>query len=309
MTKVKMFTVCTLILTLLLSSFAMADNQQFAEKEAKAFHKSEKQLKNITPRRDEDDHAFYWMYTSDGGANWGDVVSLGDLGMYADAETPAWGDADNFEVLIGTDGKLHFFTALDAFTEFNNPDGHENGVYHIWVDADGQNRGMEMIAAEGEDDVFWVDPGMDADGNFYCIYIRGVTEIVEEEEITTFSYWGAKQTDDGWTNRMLTDDIDDGNMYPHMAPKVGPDYFYVIYQKEGETYHHHYVLKVPSSLEGDVVTYETPALTGAAVYYTYADLSINPIEYDPDYGENGFILFAVRDEYRDLDTTGTYACH
>lgn len=293
MGKVKFFTVCALILGLLVVSSAMAIEKPIKSDEGLVIQKTGSVSGSALARDDDDYMTYRYMKSDDGGVTWGEVMGTGPTGMWNEA-----GDDQNWSVydfgsIVDHDNNLHIIGCLTGY-EGGDMLGRENGVYDVL--ANGDESTYTMIAAEGETGAFdWSDAGIDAEGNLYAIWVNDVTP---EEGDPYAELWAAKTTDGNWGDPvMLFDGMSPDDNYPHMTEKVG-DYFYVLYEMANEESGEwdHYVLKVPASLEGEVINSATGASSG--VYYSYYIGAVKAIEQDVD---AGYVYFCVRN----VDASGT----
>ncbi|MCF7809765.1 T9SS type A sorting domain-containing protein [bacterium] len=296
MLKCKVFTVCVLSLALLLT-VAFPTNAKIMPDPITG----ELSLKVLpshrayTPQRDDED-AFWtyrFMHTADGGANWGDITGIGDLGMWEiDGEDTLSVYASAFEAfgtVVCANNILHIIAVNNGFGEFN-PMEKLNGLYHYGVTADGQVA-CDLIAAQAEgQDFLWSDAGIDADGNLYAIWWN---PVVPDEGDSYGELFASKSTDGGanWSDAFLvSEELDVEYAFPHMTSMVG-EYFYVIHQMpnaETENYDQ-YVIKVPAALAGEIVNMDPGVASGTEVsYYTAA---VDPIAQDVT---TGYVFFCVR---------------
>lgn len=287
MPKLKLFLSVALILTLAATvTVGWAAPKYFNDGNIvnKPAHYGYRATDGVPSRDDDPDWTFRWVYSSDNGASWSGVMGAGNTGMFAaagDGMVPAW-SSDNFGVVVDGHNHLHFVGALVDFGDGNlNPLNRQNGVYDVRTEPTGENTVYTMIAAQGEAQKFtWADVGMDANGNLFAIWLDLPGE--------TGTIWAAKSTNDGgaWSQpfQLATGLVNDGqSIYPHMTPHVGADFFYVVYQQpnaETNTYDHK-VLKVPTSLSGEVSVTNTEASTNSAAWPTYYVGAVNAIDMDP----------------------------
>ena len=136
------------------------------------------------PDRDQWPDEFWgvrYKYSSDGGANWSDMLDAGDAGMWEldpEGETvPEFGLASlDLGTVIDADNNLHVMAVLNEFSEAEelNPLERVNGLYHILLTTEGDAT-YTLIAEEGDGSFFYTDAGIDGEGNLYVIWCNTVT--------------------------------------------------------------------------------------------------------------------------------------
>ncbi len=305
MPKAKHFVIAFLLLTFVLavgSSWAMP--VKFFSDEPKVTRLSHPFAHpSAVPGRDDDQFmTFRWMY-SDDGVNWNPTIfGAGNTGMFevnhAGQVVPAWADPSyNFGVLADAQNNIHFVACLTAFSDSANlnPLNRNNGVYDVRSNDEGGVVSYNLIAQQPANHAFtWSDCGKDTVGNLYAIWL----DVVENAG----TIWAAKSTNNGtnWSQPFqLVSGLSTANApYPHMTQHVAADFFYVIYQQPDSIWYSHKVLKVPSSLSGQVTTMNTGAKSASGGYVTYYVGSVNAIDMDPATGD---VYFCVRNS----DLTGT----
>ena len=240
-------------------------------------------------QRDEDEFMTYRFRVSDDGAEtWSEIIGLGDAGMREDGEQ-GWGAASyDFGVVVDNANVIHFVAILNAFDPEDNPLDRVNGVYDVSSDAAGENVTYTLITAQPDNAVFtWSDAGIDAAGEGYAIWIGTVTE----GEVVSQCIWAARTTQGDWGDPVvIAEGLSMEDHFPSMTYWVG-DYFYVLYQEPNAEsgLFDQFILKVPASLDGEVVTLDPGAASGT--YVSYYTSNSNPIDQDV---EAGYIYFVIR---------------
>jgi len=303
MTKVKFFSICTLCIFLVCTTLVFAlDKPTKFVRNNELVRQYDNPVRSSSPTRDSDDFmTFRYIVSNDGGESWSAPMGTGDTGMLDgegdDAESN-WNAAGyDFGVVVDNDNMLHFMAALTAFDSTNNPSGRVNGIYDIVGDGEGGGS-YSLIAEQPSGGNFvWTDAGRDADGTLYVIWVNTITEQDNDHS----ELWASKSTDEGWTiPYLIANDLDWTHHYPHMTYDVG-EYFYVIYEKEGEALFDHYIAQVPSSLEGESTV--SSAGVSSLVYFSYYIGSVNAIAQDV---EEGAVYFAVRNEDVSATAVGNF---
>ncbi|NQT35270.1 T9SS type A sorting domain-containing protein [bacterium] len=305
MTHCKFFIACILCLVLVSTTILMAVERpekatQVTREILKPTYESTRTLGQ--PDRDDWPDDFWglrYKYSSDGGANWSEMLNAGDAGMWeidpAGETVPTFGSVSlDLGTVIDADNNLHVMAVLNEFSEVEdlNPLDRVNGLYHILLNTEGDAT-YTVIVEEGEGSFFYTDAGIDGEGNLYVIWCNTVTG---EEGPEAWEIWASKSADNGenWIDPVLiAGELELGYNFAKMTYDVG-DYFYVIYQIPGEVGQAHNIAKVPAGLDGMIATTET-GLESSHPYYSYKFGACNPIAQDL---AAGFIYFVVSDEDR-----------
>jgi len=310
MNNAKIFSAVVLCLALLLSTamaIDLSDKYRFADDDPTILPGDRAVPR--APNRDYPDDVWTlrFMYSADGGANWGDITGLGDLGMWEidllGDTVSAWSENPNtdFGAVIDNNNCLHYIVVLNHFNEDEalNPSGRVNGVYDVMTDNEG-NATVTLIAADENNGFFYADGGIDADGNIYAMWTTYVFD--DEGAVAYWQIWASKTIEDGWADPFLVaDELSAGYDFAHMTYTVG-EFFYVVYQANVEG-NFHFIAKVPASLEGDVIITAT-GISSSHPYYAYKFGSCNPIDQvlQAEGFDNGIIYCCLSDE----DRAGTH---
>lgn len=261
------------------------------------------------PHRDDPDEffTFRYMVSGDGAENWSEILGAGDPGMYERDENgepyAVWpGAAYNFGVVATSENDLHFITVLNGFSDEEelNPEGRENGVYDVKIDGEGNSSYTLIHAQENGTEMTWADAGIGVNDTLCVIWVT-----VSNNTAGIWSAWSGNNGA-GWSQpRQIIGNLDIGdgsesNMpYPHMTHHVG-HYFFVIYQTANQngTWDHH-ILRVPTTLQGNIVAQNPNASSASFVSYYVG--AVNPIDQDV---AAGWVYFVVRSQDNAASTIG-----
>ncbi len=262
------------------------------------------------PGRDDPDEffTFRYMVSEDGGENWSDILGAGDAGMYDRDQngniTPIWPNASyNFGVVATQDNDLHFIAVLNGFSDEEelNPQNRVNGVYDVMIDPEGNRRYTLIDAQDNGVEMTWADAGIGVNDTLHAIWVT-----ISNNTASIWSAWSGNNGA-GWSQpRQILANLDIGGAtesempYPHMTYHVG-QYFYVIYQTPNPDNGRwdHRILRVPATLQGNIVTQNPNVATASFLSYYVA--SVSPIDQDV---QAGWVYFAVRNQDNSGATIG-----